>query len=213
MFSSKIKNRFVDNLKTLKIVRFCILILLFFFKPPVLPAPATVGPPQNIPPLKRPGPGRPRGRPPLPKVPGQMRQPRAKTANVSSISKTSSWQKNLLDQTYAYEYLKHYQDELIKQYSQNLNLNQLTQLSQILAQGQIHNPLTATAITSQFLAQTGLMNPNSFLKQGGGSTVGTSSMASPAQLLDNLRQLNPNLKKKFGIDQMLAGLNSGTDTL
>lgn len=173
-----------------------------------MPAPTTVGPPQNVPPLKRPGPGRPRGRPPLPKVPGQVRQPRGKTPNVSSMSKTTNWQKNLFDQTYAYEYLKHYQDELIKQYSQNLNLNQLTQLSQILAQGQIHNPLTASAITNQFLAQTGLMNPNSFLKQAG-STTNTSNMASAAQLLDNLKQLNPSIKKKFGIDQMLAGLTPG----
>lgn len=114
----------------------------------------------------------------------------------------------MFDQTYAYEYLKHYQDELIKQYSQNLNLNQLTQLSQILTQGQIHNPLTASAITNQFLAQTGLMNSTSFLKQLG-STTGTSNMVAAAQLMDNLRQLNPSVKKKFGIDQMLAGLTQG----
>lgn len=126
------------------------------------------------------------------------------------MSKASNWQKNLFDQTYAYEYLKHYQDELIKQYSQNLNLNQLTQLSQILTQGQIHNPLTASAITNQFLAQTGLMNPSSFLKQPS-STTSTSNMASAAQLLDNLRQLNPSIKKKFGIDQMLAGLTPGNN--
>lgn len=184
-----------------------IFILYDYFQPPVLPAPATVAPPQNIPPIKRPGPGRPRGRPPLPKVPGQARQPRAKAPNHSSASKAANWQKNLFDQTYAYEYLKHYQDELIKQYSQNLNLNQLTQLSQILAQGQIHNPLTASAITNQFLAQTGLMSPNSFFKQ-----PGTSNMASTAQLLDNLKHLNPSLKKKFGIDQMLAGLNAGKNS-
>lgn len=137
-----------------------------------------------------------------------MRQPRGKSPNVAGVSKSYSWQKNLFDQTYAYEYLKHYQDELIKQYSQNLNLSQLTQLSQILTHGQIHNPLTATAITSQFLAQSGLMNPSSFIKNMT-STTGTSNMASAAQLLDNLKQLSPNVKKKLGIDQMLAGLTSG----
>lgn len=175
----------------------------------MLPSPATINPSQNILPLKRPGPGRPRGRPPLPKIPGQVRQPRGKSQSLGGVSKSYNWQKNLFDQTYAYEYLKHYQDELIKQYSQNLNLTQLTQLSQIFNQGQLHNPLTASAVTNQFLAQTGLMNSSSFLKQMS-STAGTSNITSAAQLVDNLRQLNPNVKKKLGIDQMLAGLTTGT---
>lgn len=177
----------------------------------MLPTPSTVGPLPIVPPLKRPGGGRPRGRPPLPKIPGQVRQPRAKAMNASNTSKQYNWQKNLLDTTYAYEYLKHYQDELIKQYSQNMNLSQLTQLSQILTQGQIHNPLASSVLSnqfSQFVPQTGLINPSSFLKQIGSSST-TTSMSNAAQLLDNLRQLNPNVKKNLGLDQMLAGLTSG----
>lgn len=154
--------------------------------------------------LKRPGSGRPRGRPPLPKVPGQVRQPRAKASNLPSLQNTYNWQKNLLDQSYAYEYLKHYQDELIKQYSQNLNFAQLTQLSQMLNQGQIHNPATASAITNQLLSQTSLLNTSNFIKQL--SSPGNMTQASAAQLLDSLKQLSPSLKKKLGVDQFLTSL-------
>lgn len=156
-------------------------------------------------PLKRPGSGRPRGRPPLPKVPGQIRQPRAsKSQSAAGLAKSYAWQKSLFDQSYAYEYLKHYQDELIKQYSQNLNLNQLTQLSQLLSQGQIHNIATATAITNQVLSQTSLMNPNNLMKHMNPS--GSMTQASAAQLLESLKQLNPSLKKKLGVDQVLSNL-------
>lgn len=172
-------------------------------QPPVLPSPSTIN--SSPIPLKRPGSGRPRGRPPLPKVPGQIRQPRtSKTPNVSGLAKSYAWQKSLFDQSYAYEYLKHYQDELIKQYSQNLNLNQLTQLSQMLNQGQIHNPATATAIANQFLSQTGLLNTSNLVKHMNPST--SMTQASAAQLLDSLKQLNPNLKKKLGVDQVLSNL-------
>lgn len=155
-------------------------------------------------PLKRPGSGRPRGRPPLPKVPGQVRQPRAKNSGLSNLQNSYNWQKNLFDQSYAYEYLKHYQDELIKQYSQNLNLAQLTQLSQMLSQGQIHNPATASAITNQLLSQTSILNTNNFLKQL--SSPGNMTQASAAQLLDSLKQLSPSLKKKLDVEQFLNSL-------
>ncbi|KAJ8947583.1 hypothetical protein NQ318_010095 [Aromia moschata] len=145
----------------------------------------------SVVPLKRPGMGRPRGRPPLPKVPGQMRQPRGKSPNLAGMSKSYAWQKSLFDQSYAYEYLKHYHDELIKQYSQNLSMQQLTQLSQILNQGQLSNPLTASAITNQFLAQTGLLTPSALVKQ----------MSSTTAALGHL-------KKKLGVDQALSSLTT-----
>lgn len=164
-------------------------------------------------PLKRPGAGRPRGRPPLPKVPGQMRQPRGKSPSAAGISKSYAWQKSLFDQSYAYEYLKHYQDELIKQYSQNLSLNQLTQLSQILAQGQLNNPVTASAITNQFLAQTGLLTSNSNLMKQMSSGAGSISQPMTSKLMESLNQLTPSTKKKTGLDQALSSLTPGNDCI
>ncbi|KAJ8969407.1 hypothetical protein NQ317_010315 [Molorchus minor] len=160
--------------------------------PPVLPAPLNVVPAQ-MPPLKRPTVGRPRGRPPLPKIPGQVRQARGKSPNIGGISKSYAWQKSLLDQSYAYEYLKHYQDELIKQYSQNLSLQQLTQLSQILTQGQLNNPVTASAIANQFLTQTGLLNPSGRMRPMGTAAAGIGQ--SPTQLMENLSHLMSSQKK------------------
>lgn len=103
---------------------------------PVMPSPQTVTLPQSAP-LKRPGGSRPRGRPPLQKTSGQPRYQRSKNVSSAALNKTYAWQKSLMDQSYAYEYLKHYQDELIKQYSQNLSISQLTQLSHILTQDQL----------------------------------------------------------------------------
>ncbi|KAG5899799.1 hypothetical protein JTB14_006132 [Gonioctena quinquepunctata] len=173
--------------------------------PPTLPTPSSITTPPAVP-LKRPGPSRPRGRPPLPKMPGQARQPKVKSPASSTMPKTYSWQKSLFDQSYAYEYLKHYQDELIKQYSQNLSLPQLTQLSQILTQGQLTNPMTAQAITSQFLSQSGLLNPSSLVKQI--NSVGSMGQTAITQLMDSLNQLNPSLKKKLGVDQAMSGLTA-----
>lgn len=184
------------------------MYLLVTPQPPVLPPPSKVTPAPSVP-LKRPGMGRPRGRPPLPKVPGQVRQPRGKNPGVAGISKSYAWQKTLFDQSYAYEYLKHYQDELIKQYSQNLSLNQLTQLSQILTQGQLNNPLTASAITNQFLAQTGLLTPSNLLKQIGAGTGSINPPPMTPQMMETLTQMNLNLKKKAGVEQALSSLTPG----
>lgn len=181
---------------------------VLILQPPVLPPPSKMTLAPSVP-LKRPGMGRPRGRPPLPKIPGHVRQSRGKSSGVAGISKSYAWQKSLFDQSYAYEYLKHYQDELIKQYSQNLSLNQLTQLSQILTQGQLNNPLTASAITNQFLAQTGLLSSNNLLKQMGSGSSGVNQPMTPQ--MENLHQMNPNLKKKIGVDQALLSLTPGND--
>ncbi|XP_056640755.1 calcineurin-binding protein cabin-1-like isoform X2 [Diorhabda sublineata] len=172
---------------------------------PVMPSPQTVTLPQSTL-LKRPGVSRPRGRPPLQKTPGQPRYQRSKSVSSAGLNKTYAWQKSLIDQSYAYEYLKHYQDELIKQYSQNLSISQLTQLSHILTQGQINNPLTANAITSQMLAQTGLLNSNLLKQINSVGNVNTPSTSM--QLMDTLNQLNPNMKKKLGVDHALSSLTS-----
>nr|XP_023024842.1 calcineurin-binding protein cabin-1-like isoform X2 [Leptinotarsa decemlineata] len=171
---------------------------------PTLPSPSNITTPPALP-LKRPGASRPRGRPPLPKTPGQPRQPRGKNLS-STMPKMYSWQKSLFDQSYTYEYLKHYQEELIKQYSQNLSVPQLTQLSQILTQGQLTNPVTAQAITSQFLAQSGLLNPSNLVKQM--NSVRTVGQTQATQLMDSPSQLNPSAKKKTSVDQSLAGLTA-----
>lgn len=129
------------------------------FQPPVLPTPSSITY-NNQPLLKRPGSGRPRGRPPLPKVPGQVRQPRGRSPNVSSGN--YNWQKALIEQnaTYnTYNYLKAYQDELIKQYSQSLNIAQLTQLSQYFSQA------TAFAQSQILASQNPLLSAQNVLKQ------------------------------------------------
>ncbi|XP_050504043.1 calcineurin-binding protein cabin-1 isoform X3 [Diabrotica virgifera virgifera] len=114
---------------------------------PVMPSPQTITPPQGAP-LKRPSGSRPRGRPPLQKAPGQPRYQRSKSPSAAAnLNKTYSWQKSLMDQTYAIEYIKHYKDELIKQYSKNMSIPQLAQLSQILTQDQLK--LLTTLIPKQ----------------------------------------------------------------
>ncbi|EFA00717.1 hypothetical protein TcasGA2_TC003597 [Tribolium castaneum] len=135
--------------------------------PPVLPTPSTINP-TTQPPLKRPGVGRPRGRPPLPKVPGQARVPRGRSPNVAT--NPFSWQNA------TYNYLKHYQEELIKQYSQSLSLSQLTQLSQYLTQtqNQFANALLQNQFSNQFMG--GMPNTN-LLKQMSSSQFLPSQMA------------------------------------
>ncbi|CAH1130403.1 unnamed protein product [Ceutorhynchus assimilis] len=110
---------------------------------PVLPTPPVLQKP-----LKPPTLGRPRGRPPLPKVPGQPRQPRPKSPG----SYATYGQNNM------YGYLKQYQEELIKQYSQNLTLTQLQQMTSFFASGQLNNPAMAQAVTSQLMTPSGILN-------------------------------------------------------
>lgn len=141
------------------------------------------------PPLKRPGSGRPRGRPPLPKIPGQPRIPRGR-----SPSATVNPYSSMFNNQFTYEYLKHYQEQLIKQYSQSLSLQQLTQLTQYLTQGQIPNPLQTDSLTNPFLN-----NPNSLL-----TSMSPTTTSSNMQLLDTLRQVNPNLMKNLNMDQLLG---------
>ncbi|XP_066152387.1 calcineurin-binding protein cabin-1-like isoform X2 [Euwallacea fornicatus] len=161
---------------------------------PVLPTPGNLASPHKL--MKPPGISRPRGRPPLPKVPGQARQSRAKSPSGSSYP----WQSTMFGSNINYEYLKHYQEELIKQYSQNLNLTQLQQLTSYFSSGRVNSP--GHNLTNQYLAQTSLLNSN--LLRSGASGVGSGISTSASSFLD------PNsLQKGFNTAQVppLANLS------
>lgn len=148
----------------------------FFFQPPVvLPSPSNVLSPANLP-LKRPGIGRPRGRPPGPKLPGQPRSSRGRSPNVSSS--TAYWQNQMLKSKSAYDYMKQYQEELIRQYSKTLTMNQLAQIGQYLNQ---------SSYGGQFGASSSLMN-TSPMPQNINSTLGQVGFGN------NLNRTNQNLK-------------------
>ncbi|XP_076263012.1 calcineurin-binding protein cabin-1-like isoform X2 [Rhynchophorus ferrugineus] len=122
--------------------------------PPVHPAPGSVSNSPKM--MKPPSLGRPRGRPPLPKVPGKIRVPRAKSPShmgIGSYNWPPMFESNLA-------YIKHYQDQLIKQYSQGSTFAQLTQLIQAMSKGQLTNPTITQALTNQFLSPAGLLPPN-----------------------------------------------------
>ena len=72
-----------------------------------------------------------------------------------------------MEQNATYNYLKHYQEELIKQYSQSLSLTQLTQLSQYFTQTQFANALAQSQFSNQFLTsgQNPLLSNANLLKQ------------------------------------------------
>ncbi|KAL1517234.1 hypothetical protein ABEB36_001024 [Hypothenemus hampei] len=151
---------------------------------PVLPTPSTLVPTPK--PLKPPGVGRPRGRPPLPKIPGQIRQSRAKSPSSASYPWPSMYGTN-----FGYEYLKHYQEELIKQYSQNLSLNQLKQLTNYFASGQMSNP---AMVGNQFLSQSSLFsNPATFL---------STPVTSTGSFLDSSKTLPSMALGSFNSKQM-----------
>lgn len=111
--------------------------------------------PAPNPPLKRPSLGRPRGRPPGPKIPGSSR-PRGRP-NLSMNA--TYWQNQMLKTNAVYDYMKHYQDELIRQYSKTLTLNQLAQIGQYFNQTSLANQFNMPS-TSQnpLLSQAHMMN-------------------------------------------------------
>lgn len=78
-----------------------------------------IGAQSAVPPLKRPGLGRPRGRPPGPKQPGTPRAGRGRGASSST-----AWQNMMLNQSKSLKYFMQYQQDLLQQYnnlSQQLN--------------------------------------------------------------------------------------------
>ncbi|XP_060519435.1 calcineurin-binding protein cabin-1-like isoform X2 [Cylas formicarius] len=171
---------------------------------PIHPSPSLSGIQQ---PIKRPS-GRPRGRPPLPKIPGQVKPPRARSLSTSGMTTDlyGSYQKQTFDKNFTYEYLQHYQNELVKQYSQNLSYSQLTQLSQLFTKGQLNNPAMASAITNQILAQAGLLNPPKIPISGISPII-----PSVPPMLDNQSLMSSALKGKCGFDvppSLLSGMSS-----
>jgi hypothetical protein len=183
--------------------------------PPVLPAPSTVNPISQAP-LKRPGVGRPRGRPPLPKIPGQARTSRGRSPNVSA---NPFWQKSLIEQNATYNYLKHYQEELIKQYSQSLSLSQLTQLSQYFSQNQFASALAQSQFSNQFMSgQSSMLNSANMMKQMGSSQfraahLGETSKSAPYKKKSEQLSILPtglgmeSLKSYSGLEQTAKAAN------
>lgn len=161
----------------------------------MLPTPSTLMAPQK--PLKPSGVGRPRGRPPLPKVPGQIRQHRTKSP---SSSVPYPWQSSMYGANFNYEYLKHYQDELIKQYSQNLNMTQLQQLSNYFTSGRLNT--SAQTLTNQFLTSSNLLGTSNLLRPGGSTPLlDQAALQKMLSTSSTLSSLTPD-QKKF-LDSML----------
>ncbi|XP_049819856.1 calcineurin-binding protein cabin-1-like isoform X2 [Aethina tumida] len=150
--------------------------------PPVLPSPTAV-PSTSSTPLKRPGMGRPRGRPPLPKVPGQPKPSRGRSSSSTNYSYNLA----------VAGIMKQYQD-MYTQY-------QMQQFNQFLAQGSLTNPYGSVNLANQFLAtQSNLLLPGNL-----GKTMGSTDPQMPmAPLMDSL-------KKKSGhadVSSLLADMNN-----
>lgn len=140
----------------------------------MLPTPTIISPPPPQP-LKRPGLGRPRGRPPGPKIPGQTKSSRNRNALLSN----PLWNKGSFDST-AYDYLKHYKEELYRQYSQTLTLTQqMNQLGSFLPTPPQNNLLNSVNLL-QTMQQLAGMNPLLL-----------------NQFTHSMNQLNPNFQKSM----------------
>ncbi|KRT83277.1 hypothetical protein AMK59_3936 [Oryctes borbonicus] len=151
---------------------------------PVLPTPATITP-APIQPLKRPGMGRPRGRPPGPKIPGQT-----KARSRNPLSSNPLWNKSSFDSA-AYDYLKHYKEELYRQYSQTLTLTQqMSQLGSFLPASSQNNLLNSVNFL-QTMQQLAGMNPLLF-----NQFAQSMNQVNP-NLMKNMGQMNPNQLKSF----------------
>ncbi|XP_044767142.1 uncharacterized protein LOC123323022 [Coccinella septempunctata] len=169
---------------------------------PVLPSPSNVNPSSSS--LKRPsGIGRPRGRPPLPKVPNQMKPPR---------NKTPSWKKLGEELPNSQDYLLHYKEELMKQYSQNLSFLQNAQFAQLYS-----NSFLASYMQTQ---QTNMLSTN-FLQQLSslGMTAGSSldplrmnlSQKQTEEMVEMLKNMS-NLYKNQLNPKKSRSSNSSTDS-
>lgn len=99
--------------------------------------------------------GRPRGRPPGPKIAGSSRPRGRPSLNMNA----NFWQNQMLKTNAVYDYMKHYQEELIRQYSKTLTLNQLAQLGQYFTQTSLGNQFNLPS-TSQnpLLSQAHMMS-------------------------------------------------------
>lgn len=99
--------------------------------------------------------GRPRGRPPGPKIAGSSRPRGRPSLNMNA----NYWQNQMMKTNAVYDYMKHYQEELIRQYSKTLTLNQLTQLGHYFTQSSMGNQFNLPS-TSQnpLLSQAHMMS-------------------------------------------------------
>lgn len=151
----------------------------------MLPTPSTIQPTIN-PPLKRPSLGRPRGRPPGPKVPGSSRPRGRPSLNMN----TNYWQNQMLKTNAVYDYMKHYQDELIRQYSKTLTLNQLAQLGQYFNQTSLANQYNLPSTSQSTLLNQAHM-------------INALHSATASQFADGL-------KKKSAVDALSSSLASSS---
>lgn len=162
------------------------------FQPPVLPSPTTLNQP-----IKRPGLGRPRGRPPGPKsLSGQSKSPRGRSPMAASSNQF--WGSGMLDSKSTYDYLRQYQEHVIRQYNQTLTLTQMAQL--------ISNQYTPTTSSA-----SNMMNPSALLQSMQQLSTGLHSM-SASQLNQSLSMLNPSLLKKLTEQMTLANLSNSSTT-
>lgn len=97
--------------------------------------------------LKKPTLGRPRGRPPGPKVSPTLRSPRGRPPTITSGSFMGS---TMFDQNAALDYLRKYQKDLLLQYSKTLNIQQIAQMTQ--------NQIAQSTMLLQSMQQMGLLN-------------------------------------------------------
>ncbi|KAK9871634.1 hypothetical protein WA026_013014 [Henosepilachna vigintioctopunctata] len=177
---------------------------------PVLPSPSTVNSGTALPIKRLSGSGRPRGRPPLNKIPSPLKSSSIRSLNTLN-SNQSNWKKSLSEQAINYDYLKHYQEELMKQYNQNLNYMQMAQLAQLY-----QNP-TAFANAYMQAQQNSMLNANLLnqlpIKGMPGSVINKNSTSQMEALQSQFNEILAMMKKgsalgNFNIDQLMASTST-----
>ena len=137
---------------------------------------------------KKSGLGRPRGRPPGPKICRQFPKSRNRT---SLPSMGNTWNQSSMN-SLTYEYQQHYHDAMMRQYLQTLS----QQYNQTLTQ--INSFLPNNTNQANILKQTNMLQ-------------GTQLKANSLNLVQNLAQLNPNLLKNV-IDMYQTSLPQSVGT-
>lgn len=179
----------------------------------MLPTPTNVQPIPNVP-LKRPTLGRPRGRPPGPKIPGSSRPRGRPSLNMNA----NYWQNQMLKTNAVYDYMKHYQEELIRQYSKTLTLNQLAQLGQYFNQTSMANQFNLpTSSQNPLLTQAHMMNAlhsastshfgESMKKKSVADTLPTSLPSTSQMAAFNMQQS----AKLSGVDKSFSKASTSVD--
>ncbi|XP_017772871.1 PREDICTED: calcineurin-binding protein cabin-1-like [Nicrophorus vespilloides] len=162
--------------------------------PTVLPTPTNVSP--MVTPMKRPNLGRPRGRPP-----GPGKSPRGRSPMTTGTN-PFSWQNAVFNSSVGLDYLKQYQDELIKQYSQTIT----NQLKSQLGQSMFHAATRMTQPTAAAAAAANMLNPTNFV-QTLQQMSGLNALATN-QLAQSLSQMNPSLLNNVANSQLSAATSA-----